>query len=478
MFFKALRYFSVFFTTKSIPELLAFCLDIDCNVRDGGILPTSMCQSCMDKLRIAFELKTKSKESDKYLKQILQSSNPEPMTMIPMIPMLQADNQSYYPDDDEEEEESLLEPINDDTDETKRRSRGNRSGMFVCKICAKEFKYAKPFNNHMKQHKQNRLTKSGATRTYALKKKILPPVAQPPYDSQSPYASPAYYKADSSRESSPDFGATLIGASNFINSNEPPTKKTRRKQILPSKSPSREPSPTYQVDTTRSGRIRTSVTRPSKIETLKSPNETLSASESEEMEETKSSRGRPRKTQTDVEINLIAEISQETPVRSRGRPRKSVATEEKTVDGSENGADEMSHDSLLVEKKSRGRPRKTPREDKTNDVIDETNDGFLEGFREVDVNLVLKANSLSFMADESASQSAHSSNRGRSRSSSVEVIPDYDIFGTAIADSPKKQPQKASSGLSFICDQIGCSSKFHLRANLMKHQREVHGKRK
>lgn len=413
---------------------------------DGGILPTSMCQTCMQKLRVAFDLKTKSQESDKYLKQILQSATGVDAQPTP-----------YFPDD---EQESLLEPVDEEdqtlsaeSDCTESPIRGRRSGEFVCKVkgCRKQFRYVKSFNNHTRQHKQQSLTKSGSIRKYPLKKKVI----QPPYDSQSPYGSPAPYKAPPSRDSSPDFSTTLMS---FMNSEEPLAKRSR-KQKLPSRTPSPEPMPTVTLSYPG---VRG---RPRKLAPVRAARER-------------------EKSPTPSEDHLSLQQNEDSspPRKGRGRQRKSQAQSESSYDG--NG--DASHDSNYTDKRSRGKPRTTPKltEVIVNDDSDEANGEALEGFKvdwkEVDVNQVLKANSFSIMADDSVSQSALSTARSRSRSSSVELIPDYDIFGTVIPDSSKAivkpiaQSSGAGSRSTFKCDHKGCSSKFHLKANLMKHKREEH----
>lgn len=95
-----------------------------------------------------------------------------------------------------------------------------------------------------------------------------------------------------------------------------------------------------------------------------------------------------------------------------------------------------------------------------------------DGFSEVDVNSVLKSKAFSFVGDDSQSYSAPTS---RSRSASVELVPEFDIFGGSsidILDSPVKKTSESEK--AFSCDTRGCNMKFNLKANLKKHQRESH----
>lgn len=43
---------------KSIPEVIRFCLDIECNIKDGGILPNNLCQNCLEKVKLFTKFKT------------------------------------------------------------------------------------------------------------------------------------------------------------------------------------------------------------------------------------------------------------------------------------------------------------------------------------------------------------------------------------------------------------------------------------
>lgn len=315
---------------------------------------------------------------------------------------------TYFNADDEDD---LLEPV--ELDEEARRldkeynpKRGQRLGNFVCSFCDKSFRYIKAFNTHVKQHRKGEISPSGNKRRYILKKKkILPEVTyavekddepeeepeeeeedQAPYDSISPYGSPARYDQPA-REDSPDFGMLMLN--NFHNGDngvQPAAKKLRmRKQKLPSRSPSREPTP----------------------EILK-----------------------PLPAQPSTSGNSS---------RGRGRPRKFPAVE-------------------MTPQKPKDEP--SPFAD----------------FCEVDVSSMLKKRVLD---NDSFSQSAPSTTQSRSRSASVELIDDFDIFGSVLPDdSASKSAPKAGfgSGTTFACDVRGCNKKFHLRANLKKHQREFHAK--
>jgi pyruvate/2-oxoglutarate dehydrogenase complex dihydrolipoamide acyltransferase (E2) component len=250
-------FFRVLYTPRSLPQLIKYCLDIDCSATDGGIAPKNLCQSCLDKLQVVFEFKSKSQESEKYLKQIVSHSivqQPEPQHQViaeddePIIPY-------SYPDD----EESLLQPMDDDDNDdyedqqngnpststqfAYNRPRGKRMGEFQCKFCEKSFRYVKAFKNHMQFHKSQKSKPQTGSKplSYYKKRKLMeaaglvksPPKAtvpssrfkrepQPAYDSISPYNSPAPYDHDSSsahdqqRDLSPDFGALMLSTSQMI----------------------------------------------------------------------------------------------------------------------------------------------------------------------------------------------------------------------------------------------------------------------
>lgn len=202
-----------------------------------------MCQSCLDKLQFVHEFKSKSQESDRYLKQIITHStiNQAPLTIIeedePIITPY-----SSYPDDDD----SLLQPLDDydedyvqngsgSTKALKLARRGTRSGEFECKMCSKSFRYSKAYNKHMKMHKATRSPVNYYQRKklmLATEKNKAPPKptstaassrkeSQPAYDTTSPYQSPAPYEIDSpehsqQRDSSPDFGALMLSTSQLI----------------------------------------------------------------------------------------------------------------------------------------------------------------------------------------------------------------------------------------------------------------------
>lgn len=410
-------FFRVFFSTKSISELIKFCLDINCNINDEGILPRSLCQACLEKLQIAFELKNKSKESDKYLKEILQNSTgaeePEENEMIPYNPS------AYYPPDDPDglmEESPMMRQMDEEDDGDSNGSdfnppKGERSSNYECPFCQKEFKYTKSYKRHVKQHKAGSVTSGGTRRRYQLKMKKIPipvvrrplqklapapvlsksgpaiykaaPAMQPqaPYDSQSPYGSPAPY-ASPTRDSSPDFGSMVTASFLHTNDNgasaESSSKRMRmRKQKLPSRSPSQEPSP---------------------------------------------------------EITVV-------PTKPRGRP---------------------SNKSKLLE------------------VLTDEEKLPIAEFSEVDVSSMLKSKkNFSIMNEDSTTQSAPSTSRSRSRSVSVELIQEFDIFGSVLPDDGREAMKRQSgfgSGSTHQCSIPKCDKKFHLKANLKKHMREAHGK--
>lgn len=279
--------------------------------------------------------------------------------------------------------------------------RGQRLGNFVCKFCDKSFRYIKAFNTHIKQHKKGEISRSGNKRRYILKKKKVVPDTeavgydepleeeeeeeeedQPPYDSLSPYGSPAHFEQPM-REDSPDLGMMMLN--NFHNGDNG----------------TNESSPKLR-------------------------------------------RGRPKIVRT-----LSPEIEQ---------PAKRPVLTPSTSSGP----------------KGRGRPRKdqTARDQPE---MEEEPSPFAD-FCEVDVNSMLKK---SIFETDSFSQSGPSANRSRSRSASVELIDDIDIFGSVLPDNANplkiKTTKSTPSSTTFECTEGDCSKKFHLRANLKKHLREAHG---
>lgn len=100
-----------------------------------------------------------------------------------------------------------------------------------------------------------------------------------------------------------------------------------------------------------------------------------------------------------------------------------------------------------------------------------------DGFSEVDINSVLKSKAFSFVGEDSQSQSAQTSRSRSSSIESVELVPEFDIFGGPsidVLESPVKKT--AESGKAFPCGNRGCNLKFNLKANLKRHQREAHNK--
>lgn len=502
---------------------------------------------------MAFELKVKSKESDKYLKDILQNQTAEAEEEEPVITSYNP--VPYYSPD--AEDDSLLEPLDEslvgigDIKGDIMKRKGEKSGDFICPVCdktfcyvksfnnhlkthnssqnkpqtptlqpkvisyvesdvssgsefeikrmggfdcsycEKSFKYVKPYKKHLKQHNVGALTKRGYTR----RKITNAPTTsnQAPYDSVSPYGSPAPFKPSTAREPSPDIGMFMINA-NLMQNEEaeegPPSKKIRiRKQKLPSRTPSLEPGPEIIENAPRS---REKLIK--NLEISRSPSAEVSL---EAGEVTKRSRGRPRKIKISsfpsAEGSLEAD---EVTQRSRGQPKKLKISRSPSAEGSLE-ADEVTQRSSgrpkklktsrspsvegsleadKVTQRSRGRPRKNPME--TQDAELNETETMLEGFSEVDVSRMLKART-SILDDDSLSQSAPSTSRGRSRSVSVEVVQEFDIFGSvllpeydALASTVKSG---FGSGTTFPCDARDCKKKFHLRANLKKHQREAHG---
>lgn len=422
--------------------MINFCLGINCNISDGGILPKNICVTCLDKLQIAFELKAKGQESDKYLKEILKSAEDQDVPITPYEP------QQYYPDD--HDNDNLLEPLDVSSDHNgTKRPKGSKSGDFVCSDCGKSFKYEKPYKNHLKLHKNGLIVcenedqgafqesfdnepdvnnsdsddsefspKKGKQRdyvcqicrqTFKYKKPFRKHMRrhnqstnkrptktrleyQPPYDTLSPYQSPTRFESSPVRESSPDLNMMMVNSS-FLNGHPSSKKQRTRKQDLSSKYFPRENSPEF-----------TTISNTGEPPTIK-------------------------------------------PRRGRGRPRKVARIEEEKEKEEDSEIDEDDSD-----------------EDSVHPV--------LANFSEVDVTVMLKKKPISFTDDPVSKSSPRTTSR--SRSASVEVVQEFDIFGSVVTD--KVTPKIGfGSGNTFPCSFKGCSKKFHLKANLKKHQRETHG---
>ena len=415
-------------------------MDVNCYIKDDGILPKNVCATCLDKLQVAFELKTKGKESEKYLNEILESAT-EQETSAP--------HSHYYESDDHDD---LLEPLdissvsnvrNGVNSGIKEKRKGLKSGEYNCADCGRQFKYVKPYKNHLKLHKNGNIPQIQNTddddedrdsdlliededvevnsdvdsdsefkppkgerqgnfvcrickRTFKYQKpfsnhmkthnlnKRFSKLEQPPYDPVSPYTSPARLESPSARDrdSSPDFTTMVVNSTFLTEKNGESSNKRQRMQ-------------------TTSFQINAGSTKVSK------------------------GRGRPRKKATE--------------------PKVKVEQVQENHDEEEAQEEEQSYEE----------------------------DSILADFSEVDVNSMLKLKPISFL-DDSTSISA-STTRSRLRSASVEVVQEFDIFGAAVQVDNSPSKTGFGSGKTYECDQKGCTKKFHLKANLKKHQREAHG---
>lgn len=286
-----------------------------------------------------------------------------------------------------------------------------QSGPLVCPHCGKTYKSKKPYNNHIKMHKGNRNISNHRVMFNETPN-------QPPYDpDQSPYGSLAHFETSRTRNSSPEL-TTMLLESNFQNGNngETPSKRLRsRRTLSPSKSLSLEPTP--------------------------------------EPVSTQRGRGRPRK-----------------------KPREASEEQNRNVENEKQPSPEVHPDKAL---RGRGRRRKQQldpvfeKEESSEKSSEEEEGAVPPGFSEVDVRSMLKSKPISFV-DDPILQSTQIK-ESRSRSASLEVVQEFDIFGTGI--SPEKPKQKIEFGLgnTFSCEKKNCTKKFHLKANLKKHQREAHG---
>lgn len=242
-------HFRLAYTKRTLPQLIKYCVDIDCNSsNDGGIAPKNICKSCLENLQAVFEFKMKSQESDKYLNQIISHSTAQQPAPQPF---------DSYPND----EDSLLEPLDVEEYQYQPSSsiqtndidlgKGQRHGEFKCHICLKSFKYVKPYKNHMKIHKKTKAVppaplsyykrkklEAAAAAGISLKKPLIRALLKKPqrtqqettvstpdreleklhadYDSICPAPYENEQKPNNSRDSSPDFGALMLSTSEYI----------------------------------------------------------------------------------------------------------------------------------------------------------------------------------------------------------------------------------------------------------------------
>lgn len=424
---------------------------------------------------MAFELKTKGVESDRYLQKILQSQNGEmddDQLLTPYEPPAPPSHPENYDDED-----SLLQPVDEGTTERKEDSFYSENSVgFTCVVCRKQFKYRKSFKNHMKTHRSMKVAN--------------PSKNQAPYDSRSPYETPALYSVPKIKESSPDSVASaprgertgeftcnycsksfkyLKAYRNHRRTHELPkinnkmtlmmdTQRPQRRhpQVKEEErdSPDEEDFESYQPQerdsspdlgefvtdnflrlpdqhSPRKSRASNNNVMPV-LSATPSPEPSIEANSDDDEPQPKRSRGRPKKPQAGPSVEQKASNPETAPSRGRGRPKKHFNFSSKST-------------------------APTYKKDDPHEL--------LKGFREVDLSLVLK--SKTGFDERSVSNPASSTARSRSRSSSVEIVQEYDVFGEPKLSAPART--------TFPCDQHGCTRKFHLRANLKKHRREDHG---
>lgn len=373
---------------------------------------------------MAYDFKKKSKESEKYLKEILKST-------------IEGSNANM-----DLEEDNLLVEFNGVTpytpvapppvpQEDPNHSdsgyvpKGQKCGQFKCKICSKRFKYIKPFTNHLMTHPQLQISQKPARGRPPKHKQAKPQIQ---FSTKPGRGRPP----KQIRETSPDFStevANKLLSDEKSNDGESSRSRSRKQQWIKI----HKKTPTTDTQ---------SKARSSSPETLsnETPAKVLSRSLKEKWgkkanSETNDNPSKKARKRSPSPVSLDEESEEDNPIESDAAD-------------SDEGPDLSS--------------------------------ALLEGFSEVDVNSVLKSKTFSFLDDDSStSQSTplRKRKRNRSRSSSVEVIPEFDIFGSPKAANPlaTSQPVIQTVG-GFICDQRNCKLKFHLKANLIKHQRLVHNK--
>lgn len=410
-------------------------------------------------MKLAYEFKTKSKETEKYLKEILFSQSEmvdsvferdpqansndevddsEDFSVTPYNPpaTLANFNRHYDAEDSLLEEQSYNEQSNGSV-----RSRGCE--IHTCHICAKVFKYVKPFRNHLRQ--QHGLSS----------------------DQSSPQQQNDMAADEPSEDSSDDFPPPVKGR----NSGEFSCKVCKKefKYIKPLKSHMKLH---HTGSVTKSGNKKRSLAKstfvPASIEKQppydsRSPyRDEIQFPQDSPHPSTRDSSPDFASTILNSSLNDVLSVQEPSPKRLRLRkqklPSRSPTPEKQPAPA--------------VLKKGRKQAEKKDAPEQLPSLFD--------GFSEVDVNSVLKSKAFSFLGEDSQSCSAPSTSR--SRSASVELVPEFDIFGSSSVDVLHNSPLKTVSvdkqkpGKTFSCDIRGCDLKFHLKANLRRHQQEVHKK--
>jgi C2H2-type zinc finger len=413
------------------------------------------------------------------LQSILQSQNAEiedEQLLTPYDPPA--------PPDISDDEDSLLQPVDDNevmSIQQKNPGRGLPDG-YICKICFRPFKYKKSFRNHMKIHP--------IPQRSLLKPRPAPSSKQQaPYDSRSPYEIPALYSVPKVRDSSESKDSTdsqaipTIGerhgdfVCNYCLKSFKYFKAYDKHQKLHLKA-----TPGIRKKLMRAIRR-----RPKFMDTGASPEQPESPDQDEIMSDDepiydrdsspdlgefvtenflncddppeekprassynklpykprspkrKRQRGRPKNPQGQVKIEPNkGGLEPPAPSRGPGRPKKHLSNAPNSANSSAGSKSEIPDEAFAL----------------------------LEGFTEVDLSKVLKSKST--FEDNSVSNPGTSTSHSRSRSSSVEIVQEFDVFG-----SPKFAGPSART--NFPCNHSGCDKKFHLRANLKKHHRDDHG---
>lgn len=294
-----------------------------------------------------------------------------------------------------------------------KSNEGRKLTLFTCKICTKTFKYAKPFMNHMLNHNPNFIESELESNTLTCQ------ICMRTFKSSKLYVK---HKATHDEDYSNDYRLPYYYSKQLDQNQEPAVKKGRGR---PRKTIDFSPP---EHDTLISTNVMNSVNQIDYSETFPSYSNPAASSTLMASPE-KRGRGRPRKFPIKYQ-----ESSQKNTFQV---PMTSIASSSGYVKKAPEERKMHWKQKLALEKKS---ALAIKQEDSTNSScikpssFQHQDDDIFSGFVEVDLNKVLKKKT----TDDDASNSSKSLKKikiekssSRSRSPSIELIQEEDIFNTS-----------------------------------------------